>query len=155
MADKSREALPSGANSPDGGAVMDPNPGERSKHDEARGTKLYSLGVVPVRGNRAGGGAEIDTGAKVGVMRNLEFTAGGRAHRMSIGTHGPARPHLDPKTGRIHTSTASDSGDPSVGGRERSPGDEPMPSAAEGAGQSNDTTTGDISPERRRDKSTT
>jgi hypothetical protein len=154
MVDIRREASPSGESTPDVGAVTDPNPGERSASDDLANVRPYSLGVVPASGNKAGGGQDIDTGAKVGVMRNLEFTAGGRAHRMSVGTHSPARPHLDPKTGRIHTSTASDTGDPSVGGRSRPVGEPTMAPEVEGVGGKNDTTTGDISPERRRDKHT-
>ncbi len=35
----------------------------------------------------AEGGRPIDVGARVGVMRNLEFSAGGRAHRISKGSY--------------------------------------------------------------------
>lgn len=58
----------------------------------------------------------IDLGAQVGIMRNREFSAGGRAHRLITGSYSSARPAFDPKSGRIHFSTASDTGDTSAGG---------------------------------------
>src|SRR4051794_9671833 len=91
---------------PDRGPTTDPNPGERSKSDQEQGVPLASLGLIPPTGNRAGGGQEIDTGARVGIMRNLEFTAGGRSHRLSTGTYSSARPAFDPKTHELHVSTA-------------------------------------------------
>ena len=36
---------------------------------------------------RLGTRKQLDFGAQVGVMRNLEFTAGGRAHRISAGSY--------------------------------------------------------------------
>src|SRR4051795_10997161 len=92
------------AASPNYGRATDPNPGERSQSDQALGVPLNSLGVIPAQGNRAGGGRVIDAGAQVGIMRNLEFTAGGRAHRISTGTYSSTRPAYDPKSGRIHFS---------------------------------------------------
>jgi hypothetical protein len=135
------------------GRVPDPNPGERAESDDASGVPIVAVSPRPARGNRAGGGQQIDVGAVVGIRRNLEFTAGGRAHRMITGTHSNARPTLDPKTGRMHTSTASDTGEPSLGGREA---DQPaMASQVEGAGATNDTSTGDTTPDRQRDRKTT
>jgi hypothetical protein len=61
---------------------------------------------------------------------------------------------FDPKSEKLLTSSASDSGEPSVGkaaGHDQEP---PMPEGAAGAGQKNDTSSGNVSPERRRDKST-
>jgi hypothetical protein len=140
---------------PDRGTTPDPNPGERSALADASGAPLSSLGIIPSRGNRAGGGQEIDTGAQVGILRNLEFTAGGRAHRLVTGTFSSARPAYDPKSGRLHTSTASDTGDPSLGPKSPSPEHKPMTPEVEGAGATNDTSPGDTSPDRRRDTKTT
>ena len=134
--------------SPNYGRTTDPNPGERSQSDQALGVPLNSLGVIPAQGNRAGGGRVIDAGAQVGIMRNLEFTAGGRAHRISTGTYSSASPAYDPKSGRIHFSTATEE---SARGVSFSSEDAKM-ERVDGAGKVNDTTTGDTSPDRRRDK---
>src|SRR3989442_225378 len=108
-----KEAAPSPNPSytPDRGPLTDPNPGERSAQADALGAPLNSLGLIPARGNRAGGGQQIDLGAQVGIMRNLEFTAGGRSQRLITGTFSHARPTRDPKSGSTHVSTASDSGE--------------------------------------------
>jgi hypothetical protein len=139
---------------PDPGIIPDPNPGERSALDDAQGVRYYSTGVVPPRGNRVGGGQEIDTGARVGIMRNLEFGAGGRAHRTITGTHSSIRPTLDPKTRQIHTSTASDSGEPSLGSQAHTTQGESLEAPVEGAGAAIDSSDGNVSPDRRRDKRT-
>ncbi|MEO8284881.1 MAG: hypothetical protein ABI670_00395 [Chloroflexota bacterium] len=97
----------------------------------------------------------IDIGAQVGIMRNLEFSAGGRAHRLITGTYSSARPTLDPKSGRIHVSTASDSGDPSVGPKSSGTTQPAMTPPVSTGGAVNDGTTGDVSPARQRDKHTT
>ena len=140
---------------PGRGPATDPNPGERSSMAAAAGVPLNSLGIIPARGNRAGGGQQIDLGAQVGIMRNLEFTAGGRAHRLITGTDSPARPAYDPKSDRLYTSAAIDTNDPSVGRKSPKPGEPAMPPAVQGAGAHIDATTGDTTPDRRRDKDTT
>lgn len=130
------------------------NPGEQGRADELAGVHDFPVSPRPARGNRAGGGTQIDVGAQVGINRNLEFTAGGRAHRLSTGSHSNNTPSLDPKSGRIHTSTASDTGDPSLGGRDNA-GDQPaMPPPVEGVGETIDTSTGDVTPDRMRDRRT-
>jgi hypothetical protein len=139
---------------PDRGPTTDPNPGELSAADIERGAPLASLGLIPARGNRAGGGQQIDLGAMVGIMRNLEFTAGGRAHRLSTGTFSHAAPVYDPKTRELHISTASESGEPTIGPAFGNEGQPAMPPQVEGAGDVNDTTRGDTGPGRRRDTKT-
>jgi hypothetical protein len=141
---------------PDYGRPTDPNAGERSASANSLGAPLNSLGVIPARGNRAGGGQQIDLGAQVGIMLNLEFTAGGRAHRLITGTESYARPAYDPKSGRLLTSAAIDTNDPSVGRKSPHGGESPMPERVPGAGAANDTTApGETSPARRRDTDTT
>jgi hypothetical protein len=134
------------------GPTTDPNPGERSRSTELANAPLHSVGTKPARGNRAGGGQEIDVGAHVGIMRNLEFSAGGRSHRLSRGSWSHRRPSLDPRSGRIHFGTAIDSTDQSVGRAAPLPDELAMPEKVELAGDLNDGTTGDTSPDRRRDK---
>jgi hypothetical protein len=139
---------------PDRGPTTDPNPGERSRASELANVPLHSVGSKPARGNRAGGGQQVDLGAQVGIMRNLEFSAGGRAHRLSTGSYSTRRPVLDPKSGRIHVGTAIDSTDQSVGRKSPVAGEPAMTEKVEGIGELNDATTGDTSPDRRRDKRT-
>ena len=57
---------------------------------------------------------QIDIGAQVGIMRSMEFTAGGRAHRLITGIESPARLAFDPKSGRLLTNAATDTGGPSA-----------------------------------------
>ena len=137
---------------PDRGPLTDPNPGERSALAAASGAPLDSLGVIPARGNRAGGGQQIDTGAQYGILLNLEFAAGGRAHRLVTGTFGSSRPSFDPKSGELHTSAAIDTNDPSLGPKGNA-GQPAMPQVVNST-ETDDGTTGNTGPDRRRDKST-
>jgi hypothetical protein len=152
--DREVRPSPNAEVTPDRGPTTDPNPGERSRTTERANVPLHSLGTVPARGNRAGGGEQIDVGAHVGIMRNLEFSAGGRSHRLSRGSWSNRRPTLDPKSGRIHVGTAVDSTDESVGRAAPRPGEPAMPERVEPAGELIDGTVGDTSPDRRRDKRT-
>ena len=102
----------------------------------------------------ASGGQPPDVGARVGIMRNLEFSAGGRSHRLSRGSWSHRRPVFDPKSGRIHVGTALDSSDGSVGKKSPVAGEPAMPEHIEPAGRTYDASTGDTSPDRRRDKHT-
>lgn len=136
---------------PDRGRVTTPNLGEYSSALDAAKLPPYSLGVIPARGNRAGGGQQIDLGAQVGVMLNLEFSAGGRAHRLITGTFDTARPSTDPRSGQIITSSS--------GGTELSVGRAgssqiAMPPAKSPQRAERDNASGPASPERRRDKHT-
>jgi hypothetical protein len=136
------------------GAWTDPNPGERSAQAESAGVPGYSLGVKPSTGNRAGGGRQIDLGAQVGIRRNLEFTAGGRAHRISMGTYGRAKPAFDPKSGQLHVSAVTDTGDVSLGGKAGRT-QEPETPPVEGGGDRTGGSSGEVGADRRRDKETT
>jgi len=103
------------SNAPDGpGQITVPNPGEYPPDGEEKGTPRNSLGAVPPKGNRAGGGAFMDNGAIVGYKRNLEFSAGGRQQLVATGTTSPARPHISPETGQVQISSTEDT-DPSAG----------------------------------------
>lgn len=57
---------------------LDANPGERALKPVPR-----NVGVSPL----APTDKPVDIGAHVGIMRNLEFSAGGRAHRISTGPY--------------------------------------------------------------------
>ncbi len=63
-----------------GGEEIDANAGERALTAAGSATDA-SVGAADV------GGKQIGVGAQVGIMRNLEFTAGGRAHRISTGPY--------------------------------------------------------------------
>ena len=64
----------------DAGYPLDANPGERALSPLGRVSDASVANVT--LGNKA-----IGVGAQVGIMRNLEFTAGGRAHRISTGPY--------------------------------------------------------------------
>ena len=63
-----------------GGEDVDANPGERALTPEGSATDATVSGVTV-------GNKQIGVGAQVGILRNLEFTAGGRAHRVSTGPY--------------------------------------------------------------------
>jgi len=106
---------------PDGpGQITRPNPGEYPPDGRERGMPLNSLGAVPPRGNRAGGGDFTDSGAKVGYLRNLEFSAGGRSQLVGSSTTSPQRPHVNTETGQVQVSAAFE-GDPSSGELDQTP----------------------------------
>ncbi len=62
------------------GEDIDANPGERALSRAGSETDA-SVSAVTV------GDKQIGLGAQVGILRNLEFTAGGRAHRISTGPY--------------------------------------------------------------------
>ncbi|MDQ3927524.1 MAG: hypothetical protein M3328_00095 [Chloroflexota bacterium] len=63
-----------------GGVDIDANPGERAMTAAGAATDATTAGVTI-------GNKQIGLGAQVGIMRNLEFTAGGRSHRVSTGPY--------------------------------------------------------------------
>ncbi|HEX8227780.1 MAG TPA: hypothetical protein VF826_00530 [Chloroflexia bacterium] len=63
-----------------GGEDIDANPGERALTTQGAATDATVSGI-------AVGNKQIGIGAQVGILRNLEFTAGGRAHRISTGPY--------------------------------------------------------------------
>jgi hypothetical protein len=154
MADQNVAQQSTGSESGDVGVWTDPNPGEMSSQAAAAGVPSYSLGVRPATGNRAGGGREIDLGAQVGIRRNLEFSAGGRAHRISLGSYAKIKPAFDPKSGDLHVSAATDTGPSSLGGKEGRR-QEPVTPPVEGGGDKTGGSEGETGPDRRRDKETT
>ncbi|HET6313626.1 MAG TPA: hypothetical protein VFH60_07300 [Chloroflexia bacterium] len=62
------------------GEDIDANPGERALTPAGSATDATVSGVTV-------GNKQIGVGAQVGILRNLEFTAGGRAHRVSTGPY--------------------------------------------------------------------
>lgn len=78
-----------------GNAALESNPGEGALIAEPKSTEQVPLArqsmssVRASAGNnrQAGGPTAVDVGAQVGVMRNLEMSAGGRAHRLSSGPY--------------------------------------------------------------------
>ncbi len=73
---------------PDQGPDEDANPGESFRGITGPGTTETRTGLSTA-GHSSGGGDQQppDVGAQVGIMRNLEFSAGGRAHRISTGPY--------------------------------------------------------------------
>jgi hypothetical protein len=62
------------------GADVDANPGEHAMKSAGNATDASLAGIMA-------GNKRIGVGAQVGILRNLEFTAGGRAHRISTGPY--------------------------------------------------------------------
>lgn len=62
------------------GEDIDANPGERALTPRGAATDATTAGINI-------GNKQIGIGAQVGILRNLEFTAGGRAHRISTGPY--------------------------------------------------------------------
>ena len=130
------------------GQVTLPNPGELPPNWEENGMPLQSLGTRPGRGNRAGGGAFMDNGARVGYLRNLEFSAGGRSALVKTGTMSTSVPNISPITGQVQVSSLHDTS-PSAG-NVRS--DQPaMPGLAKTEGDQVDAAVS-AGPERKRDR---
>jgi hypothetical protein len=65
----------------------DANPGEHALTAQGQGFRPVPLADTPSMVRAAADGHPIDAGAQVGIMRNLEFSAGGRAHRISTGPY--------------------------------------------------------------------
>lgn len=130
------------------GQVTMPNPGELPADWQERDTPLASLGSgVPATGNRAGGGSFMDNGAKVGYLRNLEFSAGGRSALVRTGTTGTAVPHVSPTTGQVQVSSALDTASAGTLDTEQPA----QPGLAKTGGDQIDSADGSVGPERRRD----
>jgi hypothetical protein len=99
------------AKAPDGpGQITQPNPGEQPPDWAEKGMPRNSLGAFPAQGNRAGGGVIIDDGARVGYLRNLEFSAGGRSQLLATATASTQRPHISPITDQVQVSSATEAG---------------------------------------------
>jgi hypothetical protein len=149
------------SSTPDGpGQRTRPTPGEYSAEGDEQGMPYNSLGTVPAQGNRAGGGTFLDNGARVGYLRNLEFSAGGRSQLLGTNTASPNRPHISERTGQVQVSTAQE-GDmtagkvgqtPATAGSNPSAGGPPaQPEMTTTAGENLDTSQG-AGPDRRVDK---
>jgi hypothetical protein len=83
-------------------------------------------------------------------MLNMEFAAGGRAHRLITGSESSVRPAFDPKSGALHTAAAVDTNVSALG-----PGANDGPSNATERVEStptDDSSTGDVSRDRMRDE---
>ncbi len=154
---------------PDGpGQVPLPNPGEYGANGETNHQPMASLGALsmPYQGNRAGGNPHtpdepgfLDDGARVGYLRNLEFSAGGRSQILSTGTSSTNRPHISAKTGQVQISSASEDDisagklgtRPAVAGAHPSDPGGAQPKSTLTAGENLDTV-GSSGPERRTDR---
>jgi hypothetical protein len=77
---------------PDYGTGPSVNPGEQPTTGQGAGVKAIvpSTGVPSIV-KVASQGRPVDVGAQVGIMRNLEFSAGGRAHRVSTGPYSQSK----------------------------------------------------------------
>lgn len=69
------------------GVQEDPNPGESFRGIEGAGASQTATGISNAGALGGGDQQAVGVGAHVGIMRNLEFSAGGRSHRMSTGPY--------------------------------------------------------------------
>ncbi|HEX9990288.1 MAG TPA: hypothetical protein VGE45_17650 [Chloroflexia bacterium] len=77
---------------PDYGTGPSINPGEQPTTSQGTGVKsIVAATGVPSIVRVASAGRPVDVGAQVGIMRNLEFSAGGRAHRVSTGPYSQSK----------------------------------------------------------------
>ena len=69
----------------DHGVTGESNPGETGmllRGESEEGSRIAATGAGQARRSPSG-----DIGSQVGVMRNLEYSAGGRSHRISTGPY--------------------------------------------------------------------
>ena len=81
----STRSVPGGKSLPDHGVTTESNPGETGmalRDDTADASRITATGAGQGRCNPVG-----DVGSQVGVLRNLEYSAGGRSHRISTGPY--------------------------------------------------------------------
>lgn len=83
----SKRALVPASGSPNYGVEEDANPGESFRSIEGPGTTHTPTGTSHAGTSGGENQQPIGIGAQVGIMRNLEFSAGGRAHRISTGPY--------------------------------------------------------------------
>jgi hypothetical protein len=166
---KKKKEVDTSFQAPDGpGQVPRPNPGEYAAEGVANNQPKASLGALsmPPQGNRAGGNPHtpdqeefLDNGARVGYLRNLEFSAGGRSQILSTNTASPQRPNISAETGQVQIRSATE-GEMSAGklgqrpataGSRPSDPDSAQPKNTISAGETLDTTAGS-GPDRRTDR---
>jgi hypothetical protein len=166
---KKKKEVDTSFQAPDGpGQVPRPNPGEYATDGEARNQPKASLGALsmPYQGNRAGGNPHtpdqegfLDDGARVGYLRNLEFSAGGRSQILSTNTASPQRPNISARTGQVQVSSATE-GEMTAGKLGQTPATAGSHPTDPGVAQPKNTTTagenldtaGSAGPERRTDR---
>jgi hypothetical protein len=152
---KKEKIKPLDTTAPDGaGQIMLPNPGEYPADGEEAGIRRNTLGTFPARGHRAGGGTIIGPSEQVAIMRNLEFSAGGRSQLVAKGPVSAATAHVSERTGQVQVSGTEDT-TPAAGHADRDQAPQPPPnrdldiSTADGVQAEDRGTPG---PERRRDR---
>lgn len=74
-----------GRSLPDHGVTSESNPGETKML--LRGESADGGRIAPTGAGQARRSPSSDIGSQVGVMRNLEYSAGGRSHRISTGPY--------------------------------------------------------------------
>ncbi len=81
----STKSVAIGRSLPDHGVSTESNPGETEmslSSDTGDRGRIAATGATQARRNPTG-----DIGSQVGVLRNLEYSAGGRSHRISTGPY--------------------------------------------------------------------
>ena len=90
------------SSAPDGaGQIPLPNPGEYPADGADIGLRRNTLGHFPPQGHRAGGGTTIGPAERVAIIRNLEFSAGGRSQLVATGPVSSNQANISERTGQV------------------------------------------------------
>ena len=135
------------------GQVPLPNPGEYPDDGGDIGLRRNTLGTFPARGHRAGGGTTIGPAERVAIMRNLEFSAGGRSALVAGGPVSANQANISERTGQVQIHGTHDTSS-TAGNVQHDQPAHPPPASADTAMDPLDrvSTDGDTTPDRRRDK---
>jgi hypothetical protein len=142
------------SSAPDGeGQVALPNPGEYPTDGEEMGVRRNTLGTFPARGHRAGGGTTIGPAERVAIIRNLEFSAGGRSQLVAGGPVSSNQAHISERTGQVQIHGTHDTSSTAGNVHNDQPA-HPAPASADTAIDPLDRVSadGENTPDRRRDK---
>jgi hypothetical protein len=134
------------------GQVPLPNPGEYPADGAELGVRRNTLGTFPARGHRAGGGATVGPAERVAIMRNLEFSAGGRSALVATGPVSANQANVSERTGQVQIHGTHDTSS-TAGNVQNDQPAHPPPASHDSAIDPLDRVSadGDTGPDRRRD----
>lgn len=135
------------------GQIPLPNPGEYPTDGGDIGLRRNTLGTFPARGHRAGGGTTIGPAERVAIMRNLEFSAGGRSALVAGGPVSANQANISERTGQVQIHGTEETST-SAGNVHHDQPAQPPSASQDTAIDPLDrvSTNGETTPDRRRDK---
>ena len=141
------------SSAPDGaGQIPLPNPGEYPADGEEMGLRRNTLGSFPARGHRAGGGTTIGPAERVAIIRNLEFSAGGRSALVATGPVSSNQANISERTGQVQIHGTHDTSSTAGNVQQDQPAQPPSASHDSAIDPLDRVATeGDSGPDRRRD----